>query len=918
MNMRVVFGGLALVFLSMIAVYFWFSGNVAAAVVAAIVMAITGFFFAAVSGNLVGMIGSSNNPISGLTLSTLLIAALLMVAIGVEGKSGVAAVLGVASIVCISSAVAGEMLQDLKVGHLLGGTPSKMQWGDILGIVIAGSVMFFPLLVLHQANITAGGTGFGDPELSAPQAGLMAAIAQGVVGGEMAWPLIIVGILMGLGFVLLKVRSPMLVSVGMYLPLETTFAIFCGGIIRWLSDKIAARRQLNAAQRTRTDNAGVLVASGLIAGEALMGLGIAALRLLQPATDFPGVDIGSVADWLAPLVLLALAVYMIVRPLRAPAPPTSRRRPAPLCNVTVRRSNHDAQNANLSSCRRNAARSRNPPVSRIPDTKRNIPCRVLLLRLQPSVLWKHFDALRRIPRPSGHEEAVMAHLRSWAEARGLAHRSDAVGNLVIYVPGTKGREKAPAVILQGHVDMVAEKDKSTDFDFLKDPIEVVVEGDWVVAPKTTLGADNGIGVAAAQAVADDPAVSHGPLELLFTVDEETALTGATNLDGSLLTGRTMLNLDSEEDGTLFVGCAGGCTTDLVFDLSPSASPQGWTELEINVTGLKGGHSGLAIHENRGNAIKILAELLSRTLARGPVRLVRIEGGNKHNAIPREASAGNRRPGRFGSRRRGIGGGRRPRHAPGNRRNRSGPADRGPPGRRARSQRLRDHDHAPGAPVAGLAARRVGHEPRHPGPGRDLDESRRGLDRRRPGRDRHLQPFLRGPGLAQGPGPDSRRRGAWRRRRLRAQRLPGMATQHGLAAVGAVPLDLEAVARHRGPRDGRPRRPRVRDHQREARRRRGHDFLWSLAGRRARSRREGQLEDGPAFLRLPQCRTGSLQFLAKEPRADNLAGVGPITVHGDCFDFRGEASENGTVPLGRGRQAFFSAQSGPKDEPVPDL
>ena len=261
-----------------------------------------------------------------------------------------------------------------------------------------------------------------------------------------------------------------------------------------------------------------------------------------------------------------------------------------------------------------------------------------LASLQPSVLWKHFDALRCIPRPSGHEEAAMAHLRSWAESRGLAHRGDAVGNLVIYVPGTKGREKAPAVILQGHVDIVAEKDKSTDFDFLKDPIEVVVEGDWVVAPRTTLGADNGIGVAAAQAVADDATVSHGPLELLFTVDEESALTGATNVEGSLLTGRTLLNLDSEEDGTLFVGCAGGCTTDLVFDLSPSASPQDWTELEINVAGLKGGHSGIAIHENRGNAIKILAEVLSGAVARGPVRLVRIEGGNKHNAIPREASA----------------------------------------------------------------------------------------------------------------------------------------------------------------------------------------------------------------------------------------------------------------------------------------
>jgi putative OPT family oligopeptide transporter len=303
----------------MIAVYYWFSGNVVAAIVAAVVMAITGFFFAAVSGNLVGMIGSSNNPVSGLTLSTLLIAALLMVAIGAGGPSGVVAVLGVASVVCVSSAVAGEMLQDLKVGHLLGGTPAKMQWGDILGIIVAGAVMFFPLLVLHQANLKTGG--FGGEKLPAPQASLMAAIAQGVVGGEMAWPLVIVGILMGLGFVLVKVRSPMLVSVGMYLPLQTTFAIFCGGIIRWLADKIAERRRLNAAQRTRSDNAGVLVASGLIAGEALMGLGTAAYVFFANKDEFPTLDIGSVADSIAPLVLAALAAYMIFRPLMCAGAP---------------------------------------------------------------------------------------------------------------------------------------------------------------------------------------------------------------------------------------------------------------------------------------------------------------------------------------------------------------------------------------------------------------------------------------------------------------------------------------------------------------------------------------------------------------------------------------------------------------------
>ena len=325
LSMKVVFGGLGLVVLLMVAVYFWFTGQYTAAVVAAVVMAVTGFFFAAVSGNLVGMIGSSNNPISGLTLSTLIIAALLMVVIGVSGVSGVAAVLGVAAVVCISSAVAGEMLQDLKVGHILGGTPSKMQFGDIFGIFVAGAVMYFPLLLLHQANITSGGTGFGDAKLPAPQAGLMAALSQGIVGGEMAWPLVVVGIVMGLGFVLVKVRSPMLVSVGMYLPLETTFAIFVGGIIRWLTDKLAARCAFNAAQKARVENAGVLVASGLIAGEALMGLVIAAYVFFSkqkfPSVNWARVGAASLPDWLAPLVLVGLALLLIYKPLGSAGAP---------------------------------------------------------------------------------------------------------------------------------------------------------------------------------------------------------------------------------------------------------------------------------------------------------------------------------------------------------------------------------------------------------------------------------------------------------------------------------------------------------------------------------------------------------------------------------------------------------------------
>ena len=201
-------------------------------------MLVTGFFFAAVSGNLVGMIGSSNNPISGLTLATTIVAALTMVIVGVKGAEGVAAVLGVAAVVCVSSAVAGEMLQDLKVGHILGGTPWKMQIGDIIGVVVAGLLHVLPALPaahLRPGRASRNG-GFGDPNLSAPQAGLMAALSQGIVGGEMAWPLVIVGIAMGISLILVKVRSPMLFSVGMYLPLETTFAIFVGGIIRGLVD----------------------------------------------------------------------------------------------------------------------------------------------------------------------------------------------------------------------------------------------------------------------------------------------------------------------------------------------------------------------------------------------------------------------------------------------------------------------------------------------------------------------------------------------------------------------------------------------------------------------------------------------------------------------------------------------------------
>lgn len=326
LNAKAVFAGLFAVLLCMVALYAYFAGTIGAGATAAVVMIILGFFFAAVSGNLVGMIGSSNNPISGLTLATVIVAALLMVSLGVSGQSGVAAVLGVAAVVCVSSAVAGEMLQDLKVGHILGGTPAKMQIGDFIGVAAASSVLFFVLMLLHVANIKAGGIGFGDRALSAPQAGLMAALSQGIVGGEMPWPLIIVGILMGLALIMVEVKSPMLFAVGMYLPVETTFAIFLGGIIRWLTDKLRDRQNLNDAQKARVENAGVLTASGMIAGEALLGIVIAVFRYKE--WKIPQI-FATPASWSGFVVLAIVAVVMILVPLKnagspdEPAPPTA-------------------------------------------------------------------------------------------------------------------------------------------------------------------------------------------------------------------------------------------------------------------------------------------------------------------------------------------------------------------------------------------------------------------------------------------------------------------------------------------------------------------------------------------------------------------------------------------------------------------
>ena len=321
MSARTVFALIAVVFVLMVFLYVYMSGLVMGAIVAGIVMLLAGFFFATVSGYLVGLIGSSNNPISGLTLSTLIIAALLMVSLGVSGTSGIVAVLGVASVVCVSSAVAGELLQDFKVGYILGGTPRTIQIVELIAVVCASLVMYFPLMVLHF-----GMGGFGSPQLPAPQAGLMASLAQGIVGGNMPWALVVVGILMGIAMILFKVRSPMLVAVGMYLPLSTTFAIFVGGMIRGLTDMMRERRGFNEAQKARVDNVGVLVASGLIAGEALMGLLTATFNFFE--WQIPAIF--ETPSYLFGLVVMALIAFVLIRvPLSnagspdEPAPPVA-------------------------------------------------------------------------------------------------------------------------------------------------------------------------------------------------------------------------------------------------------------------------------------------------------------------------------------------------------------------------------------------------------------------------------------------------------------------------------------------------------------------------------------------------------------------------------------------------------------------
>jgi dipeptidase D len=258
--------------------------------------------------------------------------------------------------------------------------------------------------------------------------------------------------------------------------------------------------------------------------------------------------------------------------------------------------------------------------------------------LEPELVWKYFDELRQIPRCSKNEEKAVEYVFKVGNDLGLDTKKDDAGNILIRKPASEGYEDHPSVCLQGHVDMVCEKNADVDFDFSKDPINLQRDGEYIKAVGTTLGADNGIGVALLLAIAESKDLKHSPLEMLFTVDEETGLTGASKLTGEFLTSKRMINADSEELGTIYIGCAGGGDSIVKLPLGDKTSADNMNGLEIKIKGLKGGHSGVDIHLGRANAIKCLARTLNKIAAEQNVMVANIDGGNKRNAIPREASA----------------------------------------------------------------------------------------------------------------------------------------------------------------------------------------------------------------------------------------------------------------------------------------
>jgi len=289
--------------------YHYFSHSLLGSLLLTVVLLIIGFLFSAVAGYLVGLIGSSNNPISGLTLSTLLISAILMVAIGVVGLKGIAAVLGVAGVICCAAGIAGDMTQDLKVGHILGGTPWKMELGEIIGVILAALVLMPVIAVLDKVYI------IGSEALPAPQAGLMALMAKGIVGGEMAWPLVISGIIFAFSLILIGAPSPMLIAVGMYLPFYSTSAIFLGGIIKYCIEHQMNKKSYTKKQRIKTENTGVLLASGFIAGESLMAV-IIAFVVLGLSLSESSFSLSQLAPFNTPwlgLIIFATVIYILIQ-----------------------------------------------------------------------------------------------------------------------------------------------------------------------------------------------------------------------------------------------------------------------------------------------------------------------------------------------------------------------------------------------------------------------------------------------------------------------------------------------------------------------------------------------------------------------------------------------------------------------------
>ena len=258
--------------------------------------------------------------------------------------------------------------------------------------------------------------------------------------------------------------------------------------------------------------------------------------------------------------------------------------------------------------------------------------------LQPKIVWDNFYGITRQPRPSKHEEKIRAWLLDWAKQRGIEAFADETGNVIMRKPATPGMENLKGVIMQGHMDMVPQKNADVKHDFERDPIETWVDGDWLKAKGTTLGADNGLGVALALSVLESDDIKHGPLELLVTYDEETSMTGANSLKPGVLKGEILLNIDSETEGELYIGCAGGLDAAIKGQYERKPEPKGWLCYSLAVKGFQGGHSGMDIHLCRANANKVAARVLYALLTKADVKLIDLEGGTLHNAIPRECFA----------------------------------------------------------------------------------------------------------------------------------------------------------------------------------------------------------------------------------------------------------------------------------------